>query len=304
MVFNLPFTSIFIPTYNDQSDLLPCLESIRRTDYPKEKIEIVIWDNASTDDTVQMVQKQFDEMKDEGWLGLSLLRSDKNEGSYIPYNLVLPRLSQQTHYILGMDADIELSPDTLTNLIQAAQDEDAGVVGARSVFFDNPESTAHGAGFVNRWTASYGETDARGRIKCDYVIGCCWLLKKSVFDKVGGFDPQYYINHWEVDYCLQVRDEGHNIIYEPKAVAKHKIAPTGTINKTRLYYLYRNKIILIKKLFPIPQRWIALSYLLLFSLPNSIFMAITRNRGVNFEELRFICKSFVDGFRNITGKTV
>ncbi len=253
---------------------------------------------------MQMVQKKFMEMKDEGWLGLSLIRSDKNEGSYIPYNLVLPRLSQQTHYILGMDADIELSPDTLTNLIHAAQDEDAGVVGARSVFFDNPESTAHGAGFVNRWTASYGETDARGRIKCDYVIGCCWLLKRSVFERVGGFDPQYYINHWEVDYCLQVREKGHNIIYEPKAVAKHKILPTGTINKTRLYYLYRNKIILIKKLFPIPQRWIALSYLLLFSLPNSIFMAITRNRGVNFEELRLICKSFVDGFRNIKGKTV
>jgi GT2 family glycosyltransferase len=121
---------------------------------------------------------------------------------------------------------------------------------------------------------------------------------------VGGFDPQYYINHWEVDYCLHVRYEGHNIIYEPKAVAKHKIAPSGTINKVRLYYLYRNKIILIKKLFPIPQRWIALSYFLLFSLPNSIFMAIIRNRRVNFEELKFICKSFVDGFLNIKGKTV
>jgi len=304
MISNLPSTSIFIPTYNDQSDLLPCLESIRRTDYPKEKIEIVIWDNASTDNTVQMVQDQFKEMKKEAWLGLILIQNDKNEGSYIPYNMVFPRLSEQTQYILGIDADIELAPDTITILVEAAQEDRVAVVGARSVFYDSPELTSQGAGFVNRWTASYGEEDARERIKCDYVIGCCWLLKKSVFDKVGGFDPQYYINHWEVDYCLQVRDEGHNIIYEPKAVAKHKIAPTGTINKTRLYYLYRNKIILIKKLFPIPQRWIALSYLLLFSLPNSIIMAITRNRGVNFEELRVICKSFVDGFSNIKGKTI
>jgi GT2 family glycosyltransferase len=107
---------------------------MRRIAYPKEKVEIVIWDNASTDNTVKMVQDKFIEMKDEGWLGLSLIRSDKNEGSYIPYNMVLPRLSQQTQYILGMDADIELSPDTLTNLIHAAQDEDAGVVGALSLF--------------------------------------------------------------------------------------------------------------------------------------------------------------------------
>ena len=121
---------------------------------------------------------------------------------------------------------------------------------------------------------------------------------------MGGFDPQYYINHWEVDYCLQVRDMGLNVVYEPHAVAKHKIPATGTINRTRLYYLYRNKIILIKKLFPIPQRWIALSYHLLFSLPNSIYMSIIRNKEMNIEELKFICKSFVDGFRNATGRTV
>jgi hypothetical protein len=304
MVFNLPSTSIFIPTYNDQSDLLPCLGSIRRTDYPKEKIEIVIWDNASTDNTVKMVQDRFTEMKDEGWLGLSLIQSDENEGSYIPYNLVFPRLSQQTQYILGLDADVELAPDTITNLLEAAQEDQVAVVGARSVFYHDPEMTSHGAGFVNQWTASYGGKDARGRIRCDYVIGCCWLLKKSVFDELGGFDPEYYINHWEVDYCLRARSEGYNIIYEPKAVARHKISPGGTINKARLYYLYRNKIILIKKLFPVPQRWIALNLFALFSIPRSIFASIIRNKRLNFEELRFIYKSFVDGFSNIKGKTI
>jgi GT2 family glycosyltransferase len=125
-----------------------------------------------------------------------------------------------------------------------------------------------------------------------------------VFDKLGGFDPEYYINHWEVDYCLHARAEGYYISYEPKAVARHKISPSGTINNARLYYLYRNKIILIKKLFPVPQRWIALNFFALFSIPTSIFASIIRNRKLNFEELRFIYKSFVDGFRNIKGKTV
>ena len=304
MAFDLPSISIFIPTFNDQSDLLPCLESIRRTDYPREKIEIVIWDNASTDNTVQMVQDRFREMKEEGWLQLSLIQNDKNEGSYVPYNLVFPKLSQQTQYILGLDADIELASDTITALIEAAQEDRAAVIGARSVFYDYPERTSHGAGFVNRWTASYGGKDTRERIKCDYVIGCCWLLKKSVFNELGGFDPEYFINHWEVDYCLRARSAGYNIIYEPKAVAKHKIPIGGTISKARLYYLYRNKIILIKKLFPLPQRWIAWNFFALFSIPRSIFASIIRNKRLNFDELRFICKSFVDGFSNIKGKTV
>jgi GT2 family glycosyltransferase len=125
-----------------------------------------------------------------------------------------------------------------------------------------------------------------------------------VFDELGGFDPEYFINHWEVDYCLRARSEGYNIIYEPKAMVKHKIPIGGTISKARLYYLYRNKIILIKKLFPVPHRWIALNFFALFSIPRSIFASIIRNRRLNFEELRFIYKSFVDGFSNIKGKTV
>jgi len=300
----LPNISIFIPTFNDRIDLLACLKSIQFIDYPKSHIEIVIWNNASNDGTGKAVTLFFSEMRSASWTDLKLIEGSKNEGSYVPYNLVQPYLSPETQYILGLDADIELFPDTLKNLIQAAHDEDAAVVGARSVFFNDPELTAHGAGFINRWTASYGEQDSRKRIQCDYVIGCCWLLKRSVFDKLGGFDPEYYINHWEVDYCLRAHSEGYNIIYEPKAVAKHKIALSGTINNVRLYYLYRNKIVLIKKLFPLPQRWIALIYFLLFSIPKSIFAAIIRNRAVNFKELRFIYKSFVDGFSNIKGKTV
>jgi GT2 family glycosyltransferase len=242
-----PFITIFIPTYNDERDLSACLDSISGIDYPSEKVEIVIWDNASRDDTVNMVWKRYDQMQAQDWLNLSLTEWHRNEGSYIPYNLVLPRLASRTEYILGLDADVEIAPEALTHMVAAAQRDNVAVVGARSVYFDKPGLTSHGAGFVNSRTALYGEKDSKGNVECDYVIGCCWLLNRLVFEELGRFDPDYYINHWEVDYCLRAKRKGFRIIYEPRATAKHKIPLAGTPDPDRIYYLYRNKILLIRK---------------------------------------------------------
>jgi GT2 family glycosyltransferase len=227
---------------------LVCLLSLNGLDYPRGNIEIVIWDNGSEDDTVRMVQERFDQMKNDGWLNLSLIEWDRNEGTYVPYNLALPHMSTQTEYILGLDADVELANDTLTNLVVAATDDRVAVVGARSVYSSNPKLTSHGAGFVSGLTARYCEEDAQKRIECDYVIGCCVLLNKKVFLELDCFDSDYYLLHWEVDYCLRVKNNGFRIIYEPKAVAKHNIPLKGTHNPERLYYLYRNKFLLIRKI--------------------------------------------------------
>ncbi len=299
-----PKIAIFIPTYNDRDDLMACIEALRRLMYPKEQMAIVIWDNNSTDKTVCDVRERFSRMEDEGWAGLLLIEGKNNTGSYTPYNLSLPLLPGETQFILGLDADVEPAPDALLHMTAAAQEERVAVVGARSVFFDQPHITSHGAGFVNRWTGRYSEKDADERMECDFVIGCCWLLRKEVFEQLGGFDADYYINHWEVDYCLRAIDRGSAIVYEPKAVVKHKILPGGTINKERLYYLYRNKILLFKKLFPPPQRWTALCFYLLFGFPIGIVQSVKRNGRADSGELRFIYNAFADGLLNRTGKAV
>ena len=299
-----PYLSIFIPTYNDQTDLSACLESIRRVKYPREKIEIAIWDNASEDNTVRMVKQCFDKMKSEGWLNLHLAEWDRNEGSYIPYNLILPNFSQKTMYILGLDADVELDPHVPQKMVDAATGDSIAVVGARSVYFDRPEVTSHGAGFVNHWLARYTHKDVHERIECDYVIGCCWLLDKDVFEKLGRFDPDYYINHWEVDYCLRAKKQGFRIIYEPGAVIKHKIPVRGSLSRERIYYLYRNKLLVIKKNAPFPQKLISLGlYSLLFS-PKAILDSIVRNRQVDRQEIMIILEAIKDGWLNKAGKKI
>jgi hypothetical protein len=293
-----PFVSIFIPSYNDQTDLSACLESLRRLTYPKQKLELVVWDNGSADDTVHMVEQRFQEMAGEGWLSLRLIQNKKNDGCYIPYNLVMPLLSPQTHDILGLDADVELDPDALTYLVEAMEGGRVAVVGARSVVFSNPAQTAHGAGFVSRWTAKYSEQDARELVECDYVIGCCWLFDKRIFQDMGGFSPDFYVNHWEVDYCLRAKARGWRIMYEPRAIAKHKIQYPAVCSTERMYYMFRNKLLMIQSNRYFPHRALATALCFVLSFGKIVSIAI---RERNLHNAIKSWDGLYDGVRGITG---
>ena len=293
-----PFVSIFIPSYNDQIDLSACLGSLRRMQYPKEKLELVIWDNGSTDETIPMVEQYFKEMEGEGWLSLRLIRHTRNEGSYVPYNLVFSDLSPQTEYVLGLDADVELAPDVLSCLVEAANAERVGVVGARSVVFREPEQTAHGAGFVNRWTAKYSERDASEQIECDYVIGCCWLFDKRCFRDVGGFAVGFFINHWEVDYCLQAKTRGWKVLYEPRAVAKHKIQCPAICSPSRRYYMFRNKFLMIRQNGYFVNRFLTTALCACLSFGRIVSIAIAERSMGN---AAWACRGLYDGLRGVTG---
>lgn len=292
--------SIFIPTWNDGVDLADCLDSLTRLDYPLDKVEIVIWDNNSQDDTSDIVKSKFKKMEPQDWLTLRLICNPRNEGSYIPYNLAENALSPATEFILGLDADIEVAPDVLTRLVAAAQDGNAGVVGARSVYFDHPDQTSHGAGFVNRWTSKYSEQDAATPITCDYVIGCCWLLNRKAFHEVGGFDPDFFINHWEVEYCLRVQARGYQIRYEPRAVVRHRIPPGGTRNSNRLYYNFRNKLLMIRKSPYFPHRRLAATACVLMSSTRIALAAIAARR---VGEAAISLRGLYDGIRGQIGQS-
>lgn len=293
-----PFVSIFIPSYNDQTDLSACLDSLRRVQYLKQKLELVVWDNGSADDTVPMVERRFKEMAGEGWLSLRLIQNKKNDGCYLPYNLVASSLSPHAEHVLGLDADVEIEPDALAYLVEAMAGERVVVVGARSVVFTNPAQTAHGAGFVNRWTAKYSERDTREPAECDYVIGCCWLFDKRIFQDMGGFSPDFYINHWEVDYCLRAKARGWRIMYEPRAIAKHKIQYPVVCSAERMYYMFRNKLLMIHSNRYFPHRALATALCFVLSFGRIVSIAI---RERNLHNAIKSWGGLYDGVRGVKG---
>jgi GT2 family glycosyltransferase len=297
------FVSIVIPTLNSRKDIVKCLNSIRRLDYPKKNIEIIIWDNGSTDGTLAEVNKISKEMEEGSCKRLEIIQSEENLGVYTSRDELFKRVSPDTDYILSIDDDVFLPRNCLTVLIRGIQQNlGAGIVGPRTVYDMKPNETAHGAGFVNLWIGKYSDIDASNSIECDYVIGCCMLITKKVVSDLKGFDRDYYTSHGEVDFCLKAKRKGYKIFYVPSIIVRHNVEIGGTKTLERIYYLYRNKILVIRKNGSLLQKMICFPLYTIFWVPKMILDSMRFHGGIRFDEWLIMFKAARHAIINRVGK--
>jgi GT2 family glycosyltransferase len=297
-----PFISIIIPTWNRKKDLIECLDSIHDQDYPQEKIEVIVFDNDSSDGTGTAVIDLYVNKGTSGKGRVKLLKSGQNIGSYRPFNDAISKIDPRSQFVIGMDDDVILKKNCFRKLIDTAvKYPKAGVIGARSVFFEQPARTACGAGYINWWLAKFSSQDVHELTECDYVIGCCFLFRKDAFIEIGGMDPDYFTTHWEVDFCARIKKLSYKTYYQPEAVVKHKVSPT-THKRSRLYYLYRNKVMFIRKNSPFLPKLLSLFLYIVLWTPKVFLESLVYNRGFNREEMKIILKSVIDGFSGVKGR--
>jgi GT2 family glycosyltransferase len=298
-----PHLSVIIPTRNNERDLSDCLVSIINLDYDLEKIEIIIWDNNSRQDCKSKVKDFLNSIIKENLIRVEFIEHNDNYGVYTSRDELLKRVSPKAQFILSIDDDVILPSQLLKELLPLFQQDNAiGVIGPRTVYDHSPSETAHGAGFVNWWLGRYSTKDARASVDCEYVIGCCMLIRKSLIDEIGGFDPDYFTSHGEVDFCLRAKKNGYKIIYYPGVSVRHRVAKGGTRTPDRVYYVYRNKLFVIKKNAPRPQKWIALGLYSLFWLPKAILDSIIRNKRTDSQEIKLVFRATMDGWLSKGGK--
>ena len=296
-----PFVSIVIPTLNRKADIVECLDSIQNLDYTKNKIELIVWDNGSTDGTLEAIKSKDKEMIHKGFSKVEIIKSRENLGPYVPYNQVQTRLSRESQYILGLDDDVVLDKNCLAKLVEATRvDPCVGVVGAGIRYFDSPDKTIISGGWINWWLGRFVYLKTDMLTQCDYVIGCCWLIDRNIFNMVGGFDEDYFTMQWEMDFCSRVQKRGFNIYYQPEAIIKHKVPLGG--KRSGLYYQFRNKLLLIKKNASLLQKLTSLTLYTLFWLPKIILQSLMVNKGINDKEIGIILKAAYHGIIGKTGR--
>lgn len=300
-----PFTSILIPTRNNETDLIECLRSIMDLNYDLNQIEIIIWDNNSNSESKQKVRNAFPSFSDEPMPRVHFLENSDNYGVYTSRDQLLKRIDPDGQLILSIDDDVILPPELLSEILPLFQEDPAlGIVGPRIVYDDSPSETAHGAGFVNLWLGQYSTKDARNPVECDYVIGCCMLIRKSVVDGIGGFDPDYFTSHGEVDFCLRAKKKGYKVLYYPGVSVRHRVARGGTRTLERIYYVYRNKLFVIKKNASLAQKWFCLGLYSLFWVPKAIIDSFVHHKRFDFREINTILNAVMDGWLNRGGRRV
>jgi GT2 family glycosyltransferase len=298
-----PFVSIIIPTLNSREDINRCLDSIRSLDYPKKYLEIIIWDNGSTDGTQAEINRNFAEMKGEDWQKLNMIQSKTNLGGFTSRDELFKHVDHKADYILNIDDDVFLPDNCLSVLIRSLQQyPEAGIVGPRTVYDSSPEMIAHGAGFVNLWIGRYRDIDTGKLVECDYIIGCCMLIEKEVISAIQGFDRDYYTSHAEVDFCLKAKKKGYKVLYDPGIIVRHNVAMGGTKTLERIYYLYRNKLLVIRKHASPIQKIITLPLYTIFWIPKMILDSIRFHRGIRLDEWLVMLKAARHAILNRVGK--
>lgn len=209
--------------------------------------------------------------------------------------------SPDSDFLLYLDDDVYMEPDCLSRLVDCLNSRPgAGIAGPRTVFSDRPEITAHGANYVSRWTGLYGENDPPHRSECDWLLSTCLLVKRAVAAAGLAFEPGFHVTHAEVDFCLRAGNAGYKTIYCPDAVARHDEKP-GLFKPDRIYYIYRNKLLVIRRGLHCPGRITALFFTAVFGLFRYILDSILRNKGMNAAELKLIFKAVAHGLAGRMG---
>ena len=270
-----PLVSIIVLNYNGLrflgEDLVRCLESVFKTDYPR--FEVLFVDNGSGDGSPDFVRKKFKDPR------LRIIENKKNLGFAGGNNVGIR--NSRGEYIALLNNDIIVDKDWLREIIKIMKlHPKIGVAGCKIMIYgsaniiDNVggKLSINGAGIL----VGHGEKD-RGqynsiRYDFDYVCGAAMVIKKDVFDKVGLFDCGYFLFYEETDFCYRVRRENYEIVYVPKAVVWHKhsatfkkIDPSG-LYKTYMLHRQRLRFIIIHFSFLKILRALIYDYMLMIKL--------------------------------------
>jgi GT2 family glycosyltransferase len=250
-----PTVSIIVLSWNSKVLLQTCLTSIQqKTEYANYKVIVV--DNGSADDSVSWVKKKFPLV--------DIVALDRNYGFSIGNNEGIAYAIEKFNpkYVLLLNNDIEIiQRDWLTKLVAAAESENAvGIVGSTLIYADGRiqyiGTKLYAKGLS--WLKPENCPNLPEIYPVDCVLGACFLMKRSVIDKIGGLDVGFSpFGHEESDFCIRARKAGYKIymVSTVKAVHQNR-ASMKTVNREYLRKIARRNSIRFM-LLNFPVFWIA-----------------------------------------------
>ncbi|SVB07512.1 uncharacterized protein METZ01_LOCUS160366 [marine metagenome] len=251
MTDNTPHVAIIILNWNQEVDTLECLASVARVEYPA--LSIIIVDNGSTSDTYEtIVQWSRQEPR------AIVIRMEQNLGFVGGSNAGIHHALQgNTDYILLLNNDTVVTPEFISRLVAVAEQADnIGIVGPK-VYQYQEERIFDSAGTrAYFWLAqgmlrAHGESD-EGQYDREedvpYITGCALLIKRTVIEKIGLMDEDYFNYFDDLDWGYRTKLAGYRLIYVPKAVIQHKGSQAmGLGSPFYFHHMIRSRILFARK---------------------------------------------------------
>jgi len=204
-----PQVSTVVVTYNSAGCIEACLSSLLR----QERItgEIIVVDNHSTDDTVQVVHNFGP--------GIRLLTNQTNVGFGRACNQGAAISHGRFLYFLNPDAQFERA-EGLCRLCQVMEQNPSwGLAGTRVLSPDGANEAAPAMDYPSQRHCRRDFSQLPGKIA--WVLGASMLVRREIFAALRGFDPQFFLYSEETDLCLRIRQYGLEIGFVPDVTVRH-----------------------------------------------------------------------------------
>lgn len=226
---------IVIVTYNSKKWMKNCIDSIeRQTNFDTKNINLYIVDNGSKDGTQDYVTERSQNTN----LGkIELVVTGQNLGFGKANNYGFEKGNSE--YVFFLNPDTELMEDTMYELKESIENStnDFGMWECRQKPYEHPKM----------YNILTGETT--------WASGACFVAKREVFKKVGGFDKNIFMYAEDVDLSWNVRLHGYKIKYVPKSVVVHYCyKEAGEVKPVQYYNSIINNLNLRRKYGTLRQR--------------------------------------------------
>lgn len=240
-----PLFSIIIPNWNGKHFLDDCLNSLRTQTY--QQIEVIIVDNASTDDSQTYIKEHYPEV--------ILIELSENQGFTGACNIGMEAATGNIISLLNNDTEVD--PNWVTEIVSAFdRHEDVGMIASKMLLFEKRDhihttgdffTTDGRAGNRGVWEIDTGQYDTE-----DYVFSACGgssAYRKSMLDKIGLLDNDYFFLLEDVDLAWRAQLAGYRVLYVPTAIVYHHLSATGG-GATASFHDGRNSIWIVVKNLP------------------------------------------------------
>lgn len=258
-------------------------DSLLRQNYPSELVNYYVVDNASSPESYKYVKEIFPE-------AYILKRDDGNYAA--ANNLGCERaIADACDHLIITNIDTKADKDWIHELVSALNNNPrAGIAQSRILLYPRKKegegnlkintlgNIMHYLGFG--FTSNYQEEDrpieGYPEIK-GYASGCSFIIRREVFEKIGGYDEEYFMYHDDVELSWKTKLHGDKIVLAPESIIYHKYEFSRSIRM--LYYMERNRILLMFQFYSIPTLVLIMPAIIFmeagmwfFSLVNSWFL--------------------------------
>lgn len=266
----------------------------------KSGAEIIVADNASTDQSVKLLNEKFPEIK--------IIQLNSNLGFAEGYNRALDQI--EADYFVIVNSDIKVTENWIEPCIEKFEaDKTVAAIQPKILSYNEPdyfEYAGAAGGFIDKFGYPFCRGRVLNRVEKDlgqynisgsifWASGACMFVRAEAFKNVHGFDGDFWAHMEEIDLCWRLKSKGFKIIYEPQSVVYHLGGGTLSYGSPRKIYLnFRNNLFMLFKNLPKPQfKRIFLLRMVLDGVAAVKFIV-----GFNFKEFWAVIKAHASFYRN------